>query len=81
MRHDFNDWRAHLMGLELIRAREAAGLTQRELAERVGMVWQTIASLERSDNQTSLVRYRAIADALGVPLAQILAPYLDETKK
>ncbi len=48
-------------------AREAAGLTQRELAERVGTTQSVISNLESAEYQGhSMPMLRRIADALGM---------------
>ena len=49
----------------MLKAREAAGLTQRELAEKSGIPQSTIARIERGAN-TSIVTMVKIANALGV---------------
>ncbi|QVI34658.1 transcriptional regulator [Lacticaseibacillus chiayiensis] len=51
----------------LMNAREAQGLTQRELAERAGVPQSTIARIERGDN-TSMDTLSHIAFALGKKL-------------
>lgn len=49
-------------------ARHDAGLTQAELAARVGVSQQQIAKLERPGANPSVVTLRKIADALGARL-------------
>ncbi|WP_283589611.1 helix-turn-helix domain-containing protein [Staphylococcus nepalensis] len=51
----------------LLKAREDAGLTQRELAKRVDMPQSTIARIERGNN-TSVDTLSKIANALGKKL-------------
>lgn len=54
------------IGSELVRAREAAGLTQRQLAERLGVKQPQVARWESSAYRTtSLERVAAVARALG----------------
>jgi ribosome-binding protein aMBF1 (putative translation factor) len=56
-------------------AREAAGLTQRELAERVGTSRSVITRLEDADYRGhSLAMLRRIADALDLKLTLELTP-------
>ncbi|CAJ1230430.1 helix-turn-helix domain-containing protein [Lactiplantibacillus xiangfangensis] len=50
--------------ITLYHAREAAGLTQIELAERASTTQATIARIERGDN-VSFAKYAQIAHALG----------------
>lgn len=68
-----------LVGSLLARERRAAGISQRELAERLGTTQQQIARWEASDYRTaSLERVAAAAEALGVscsaPLVAAEAP-------
>jgi transcriptional regulator with XRE-family HTH domain len=50
----------------LIRVRSEYGLTQKELAEKVGMKQSAIARLESGNHNPSLAMLRRIADALDV---------------
>lgn len=62
----------------LIRARIAAGLTQAELADRLGLKPQQIQRYEATDYESaSLDRLREVADALDVRLAGTVAPPAD----
>lgn len=57
----------------LIQARIARGLTQRELAERLGLKEQQIQRYEASDySSASMARLQEIADALGVGFMESL---------
>src|SRR5215218_6593934 len=57
----------HTFGSRLRRLREAAGLTQRELALRAGLSPRAISALERSERQRPYPHtVRALADALGL---------------
>lgn len=47
-------------------ARQDAGLTQAELASRVGVSQQQVAKLERPGANPSIATLRKVADALGV---------------
>lgn len=57
----------------LVQARRAAGLSQRELAERVGIAQQEIARYERGRVTPSLERLRALIAACGLELTFALA--------
>ncbi|HLV18438.1 MAG TPA: helix-turn-helix transcriptional regulator [Pseudomonas sp.] len=59
--------------MNLKQAREQAGLTQIELAERVGCDQSVISRIESGQRAVTLQRLKHIAKALGVPLAQLLA--------
>jgi ribosome-binding protein aMBF1 (putative translation factor) len=57
----------------LIRARIAAGLTQKELAERLGLKEQQVQRYESTRyNGVSLERTQAVVDALGVRIREHL---------
>lgn len=56
------EYEAEALRLKLVRAREAAGLTQRDLAERLGVSQPRIAQVERGSKPMSasfLLRYAA----------------------
>src|ERR671916_3029432 len=58
-------------GERLRRFREAAGLTQEELAERAGLTAKGIGALERGDRRRPYQHtVRALAAALGLPDAE-----------
>jgi ribosome-binding protein aMBF1 (putative translation factor) len=62
-------------------ARDEAGLTQRQLAQRVGTTQSVIARLEDADYEGhSLSMLRRIADALGKRLEIRLAPVKPSTR-
>ena len=52
-------------------AREAAGLTQEELAERIGRSVDTVSNLERGASSTRIETAFRIADALGVGILDL----------
>lgn len=55
------------MGLKIGGARRLVGITQKELAERLGITRQAISKLEQTENVDD-ERLEKIADALGVSL-------------
>jgi transcriptional regulator with XRE-family HTH domain len=55
-----------LFAEKLRHLREAAGLTQTQLAEKAGMHRQGIAKLERGEREPTWATVQALADALGV---------------
>jgi transcriptional regulator with XRE-family HTH domain len=65
MKHYTLDHRA------VVALREAAGLSQRQLAELVGIGGGTMSQLESGTNQPSAETAHRIADALGVDFAAI----------
>src|SRR5205807_6719959 len=55
----------------LVRARLSLGLTQKELADRLGLPEQQIQRYESNDYQTASVsRIREVIDALGIKVSQ-----------
>ncbi len=50
----------------LVDARKAAGLTQRELAARLGRPYSMIANIERGERRIDVVEFIAVARALGI---------------
>ncbi len=59
------------LGARIRTLREAAGLTQEALAERVGVDTQTIQRVERAKVTPSLPRVFALADALEVTMSEM----------
>lgn len=52
--------------------REAAGLTQRELGERVGVSGPAVAMWETGENRPTLTNLEKLADVLGASVDAIL---------
>ncbi len=59
--------------MNLKQARVEAGLTQCELAERIGCDQSVISRIENDSRSVTLVRLKNIADALQIPLTRLLA--------
>lgn len=57
---------------QLLAAREASGLSLRELAERAGLSHQTLVILEAGKTQPRVDTLAKIARALGVELTSLL---------
>jgi transcriptional regulator with XRE-family HTH domain len=64
-------------GQALLRAREANGLTQEQLAAASGSTFSTISRLERGLTEPTLTTITKIAKALDVPVATLLADEKD----
>jgi len=58
-------------GHRLRQLREAKGLSQEELAFKVGVHRTYLGGIERGERNPSLKNIAAIANALGVPLAEL----------
>jgi DNA-binding XRE family transcriptional regulator len=67
-------WETSPGGYVLRRAREEAGLTQSELAERLGCTQQAIAQAERYESNPTLTFMRRWAEALGAELVVRVEP-------
>ena len=52
--------------------REAAGMSQRELVERIGISGPAVAMWESGENRPSLTNLEKLADVLGVSIDAIL---------
>lgn len=57
----------------LSEARERAGLTQEELAERSGLYRTEISLIEREGREPRLGTLLKLADSLGIPLSDLFA--------
>ena len=62
-----------LLGRNIANRRNALGITQAEFAEKLGMDTVTVSRFERGSHLPSLLRLERIADALGMPLAELLS--------
>ena len=60
------------LGCKVRALRAARGLTRRELAARSGLSERFLARIEAGDGNVSLLRFAALADALGVFPADLL---------
>lgn len=59
---------------QLAISRFSAGLTQEELAERVGISRVSISNLERGQHQPRRITALALAEALGCTLTELFPP-------
>lgn len=62
-----------LLGKNIAERRAALGLTQAEFAERLGADTVTVSRFERGSHLPSLQRLEKVAEALGMPLAELLS--------
>lgn len=62
----------HLVAV-LVEARRKAGLTQTELAERVGKDQKFISLIERSQRRVDVIEFCALATALGAEPVSLYA--------
>ncbi len=70
-----------LLGQNIASKRRARGLTQQELAERVGIESVTLSRLETGTSLPSITRLSAIADALDAGMAELVSgvsPYASD---
>jgi transcriptional regulator with XRE-family HTH domain len=61
-----------IVGRSIKTARESAGLTQEQLAQRAGMLTHEISRLERGVRDMRLTTAVKVAHGLGVPAADLL---------
>ena len=64
------------LGVALKRVRLSSGLSQRDLAERLGVDPTYISHLEKDRRDPSVKLLRRVADATGVPASALLAAAL-----
>lgn len=60
------------IGKKIAEAREAAGISQLELARRIGSVQCQISAYERGECSMAVTRLMEIAKALGVEVAELV---------
>lgn len=60
------------LGLNIKNARESAGLTQGELAERLGTTQIAISRWERNDRTPNVLTFGKLCEAIGVSADQLL---------
>lgn len=60
------------IGERILLARRRAGLSQRALSLRLGVTHVSISHLERGETRADLDNLAAVADALNVPLSDIV---------
>ena len=63
-----------LVGRNVRRARQAAGLTQEQLSERSGFTQQYLSGLERGQRNPTVVSLYELSQSLGVDHIALLAP-------
>ena len=62
--------------LRLLReARTASGVTQEELAERIGNTQSFVSKCERGERRLDIVEVRAFCQAIGVPFAKFVRDF------
>lgn len=59
-------------GLEIAEARKAAGLTQKQLGEKLGLPQSQISRIERNPDHTTVRTMKKIAKALGVNVSALI---------
>ena len=65
--------REYAVVLRLLRAaRDKAGITQVELAEKLGQTQSFVSKMERGDRRLDIVQLRTVCKILGVPLLEFI---------
>jgi len=57
---------------QLRELRKAAGVTQVELADRLGMTQSLVSKIERGDRRLDIIELRTICGAIGVSLVEFV---------
>ena len=65
----------------LLDARNAAGLTQQEVADRLGKPQSYVAKVERNERRIDVVEFISLANALGVDPARLFGAVLATIEK
>lgn len=69
------------LGANIRRVRLQAGLTQKELGERIGVEGNTISDWERGRSEPQAKMILAIAEACNVPVSELFRPAQDEEQQ
>ncbi len=69
---DIEDFAAQLAADRLVKARKAKGLTQKKLAEKLGVPQSQISRIERNPDRTTIRTLKRIAKALGVDVSALV---------
>lgn len=70
----------HLVAV-LVEARQVSGLTQAELAARVGKDQSFVSIIERGQRRVDVLEFAALAMAMGVDPLQLFADVMDRVRK
>lgn len=65
----------------LLDARNAAGLTQQEVADRLGKPQSYVAKVERNERRIDVVEFIALSNALGVDPTGLFGTVLKKVQK
>lgn len=60
----------------LIAARKAAGVTQVELADRLGRPQSFVSKVERGERRVDVIEFCQVAEALGLKPSELLKEFL-----
>jgi len=66
------------IGTKIRAARLAAGMTQKELAERSGYTFSTISRIEKGEIDLPISKVKTFSNVLRVPIDYIIGDYLME---
>lgn len=68
----------YLLGRDLARVREAAGLTQSQLAKKIKCSTATLSRIESSEKPTTQEELTSLLSAIGTPLAEELLAFMNQ---
>lgn len=74
-----NDLQPIAIGRRMAQARKEAGLTQEELAKRIGYIARSVAGWERDETHPRPKALNAVAEATGRPVSWFYAMPLEES--
>ena len=61
--------------------RRAAGVTQVELAERLGKPQSYVSKVERGERRLDVIEFCQVAEALGLNPAKLLEEFVDDARR
>jgi len=68
--------REYAVVLKLLRAaRDKAGITQVELAKRLGLTQSFVSKIERGDRRLDIVQLRSVCSTLGISLVTFIKQF------
>jgi len=70
------EWELTATGARLRALREAAGLTQKQLSEKINVSRSLLSAVERGETGVSMTVFSKIADALDLPMSELAPPTL-----
>src|SRR3712207_705454 len=65
----------------LVAARKAAGVTQKQVAERLGKEQSYVSKCEHRETEISIIDLWKWCDAIGIPVSEFMRQFEEEVRK